>query len=75
MLRKSDAVKVQILWNKMRQTSGGWVTVLEEPQVTKEVLNLKEFLGTDKVRFIHSFNDRGSVFLGSFRPDFCYSVP
>ena len=45
----------------MRQTSGGWVTVLEEPQVTKEVLNLKEFLGTDKVRFIHSFNDRGSV--------------
>ena len=51
------------------------MTVLEEPQVTKEVLNLKEFLGTDKVRFIHSFNDRGSVFLGSFRPDFCYSVP
>ena len=31
----------------MKQTSGGWVTILEDTKETKEVLNLKEFLGTD----------------------------
>ena len=47
LLRNSDVVNFHFVTKKMKKTSGGWVTILEDTKETKEVLNLKEFLGTD----------------------------
>jgi len=48
LLRNSDVVNFHFVIKKMKKTSGGWVTILEDLKENKEVLNLKEFLGTDR---------------------------